>query len=239
MAIKREDMFGNGLVSMEYHPHKRIELRVAGFKIIVSKPYGADYRYFGHKTFKSPAIQISTNTTVTISFRELNLINSSILRAIDILNNENDGLIIDKNFEVDWNLLDIDNIPDNIAKIHKSGDIKNCKSIPYKEIKASRVYKDIKGKRWIYLGRGYIYRDGRLDNRVTGGNIPYCMYIYLDYDRLCKQQWKQLGTCISCEDIDIVDSYASKKRFIEQVDDIKYNINVVKSHYSTITFTPK
>lgn len=35
MAVMRQDMFGDGTVSMEYYPHKRIELRVAGFKVVV------------------------------------------------------------------------------------------------------------------------------------------------------------------------------------------------------------
>lgn len=167
MAVERQDMFGDGTVSMEYYPHKRIELRVVGFKVVVSKPYGVNY-YRNEATISSPLIQISTNATVDLNLQDLNLLNKAILRVIEILNNENDGLVIDKNFTINNKLVYKNDIPEEILNIHNSSKSKTLKSIPYKEIQQNCVYADDKGHKWMYLGEGWLLKDGARVNRCNG-----------------------------------------------------------------------
>lgn len=235
MGVKREDMFGNGLVSMEYYPHKRIELRVDRLKIVVSKPYGIDN---GGYTFKSPAIQISSNSTVTISFREINLINSAILRAIDILNAENDGILIDRCFEVNYNTIRLSDIPNKVKEIHMESTYNKVQYISNSAISNKGIYEDIRGHKWVYLGEGKILVDGNVHNRVSGDGRRHSKYIYLDYDRMCQYGWTQRGDIIQCKDVFIVDSYATKKKFISKVGELESHVRKVKTPYTELEFVP-
>lgn len=223
MTAIRKDMFGDGLVSMEYYPHRRIELRVCGFKIDVCKPYGVNIG--GYKTIDKPAIAVSANQTVHLDMVKMQLIQKSIIRAIDILNSENDGLIIDKNFTfANYNSVYNEDIPSNIKALHQqSNEQVKTKSIPYKYITSDKVYEDIRGHKWIYLGKGRLYENGIVSNR--GG----CEYIYLDFDKICNIKWVQQGNIIILDtnEILLVDSYASKKRFIREVSKLSNTVNKV------------
>lgn len=241
MAVARQDMFNDGTVIMEYYPHKRIILRVAGFKVVVNKPYGTVIYCGGSrtKTLVSPSIQMSTNMTVTLNLSDLNLVMKAINRAIDILNNEKDGLIIDKGFIIGDEIW-LENSPEHVLNIQNSKDAKptELKSIPYKEIASNCVYEDTKGHKWIYLGEGWIYNNGRRDNRCNGPGQPYSKYIYIDFDELSKQEWEHINGTIVCKIANfVIDSYASKKRFVRKVKQLS-NIafNAVVDSNSTIRF---
>jgi len=240
MAVVRKDMFNDGTVIMEYYPHKRIILRVAGFKVIVNKPYGTMVYGSKERTMISPSIQMSTNMTVTLSFDELKLIIKAVNKSIDILNNEKDGLIINKNFTLGQEIWAKD-LPKDIIDIHESKDAQptNTKSIPYKDIRNNVVYEDEKGRQWIYLGEGWLYEDGDLCNRCNGIGQPYSKYIYLRYDDLKGQKCQIYNRTLICERIEccMIDSYASKKRFIKEVKELgNQPINAVVDKNKTFRF---
>lgn len=235
MVAIRKDMFGDGLVSMEYYPHKRIDLRVSGFKISVCKPYGVNI--CGYKTIDKPAIAVSANQTIYLDMSKIQLIQKSIMRAIDILNSENDGLVIDKNFTfVNHNSVYNEDIPDSIKILHEQSNTKiKTKSIPYKEITSDKVYEDTKGHKWIYLGKGRLFENGSLSNRSG------CEYIYLDFDEICNKKWMQQGNIIILEtnEILLVDSYASKKRLIREVSKLSNTVNKIVMPHIVFRFEAK
>ena len=110
-------------------------------------------------------IKMSTNSTVELSINELNYLNKCVKYGIEIVNN------------TDW-----------------SKQLDKIKSIPYKDITNTGIYKDVTGHRWIYLGEGFIYEKGiredwSLRNRAGFNHnyYNYCKHIYIDYEALVSE----------------------------------------------------
>ena len=230
MSVERKDLFGDGKVSIEYYPHKRVELRVADFKIVVSKAYGSKTSPYGtNYTLDKPSIQMSSNQTVFLDIESLNLIYKSINKAIQILNAENDGLSIDNNFSLNQvKYIKQNEIPQEIINIQKSEQNKKIKSIPYKDIDSSKVYTDIKGHEWIYLGEGKLIANGSVINRSG------CSYIYLNFDIAKRYGYTVENNTIKVNDVTplLVDTYASKKRFIRSTLDLEQTILRIEMKYT-------
>lgn len=240
MAVIRQDMFGDGQVMMDYYPHKRVEIRVCDFKISVCKPFGIEY--CSHY-YSSPVIQMSSNSTVSMTLNDFRLIEKSIARAVEILNGENDGIIITNNFEIQAHPFK-EPIPEYIRELHNvSRQTTKTKSIPYKDIKPNYVYEDVKGHQWVYLGEGYlfeestIYRDG-----ISRRNRQGCYLVYLDFDRIKNYNIiLENGTLEVNGELHslILDTYCSKKRFIKQVKKLgEGNILKVQGKHGKYLFRP-
>lgn len=219
MGVIRQDMFGDGKVMMDYHPHKRIELRLCGFKISVCKPYGIEY---GFGVCDTPLIQISSNSTVNLCLMDFKLIENAIARAVDILNKENDGLVINSNFTINSKCIYSKDIPPYVQELHADSKKKTkTKSIPYKDIENNTVYEDEKGHQWIYAGYGYLFETS---DRPWRGNHSInrsgCYYVYIKYDNIKNLDIKlnngvlRINGDLGCT---TVDTYASKKRFIKKI----------------------
>jgi len=222
----------SGLVyKAEYYPHKQMVVRVNGFKVVVAKPYGA--KIYGDMVLTSPSIHISTNTTVITDMHGLNNMQDVIQKCIDFLNNEGDGIIIPYDFYAYNNNGDIpycrmDKVPSEVLQIQSKDAAKSIKSIPYKQITSQAVYEDARGHKWIYLGHGSLYDQIKDVNR----NRIDCYEIYIDYDKLEKLIDSQncsrnvLGSLVIDKHMalsSIIDSFATKKKFIRKVKDINWN----------------
>lgn len=221
----------------EYYPHKRIVLRTAGFKIVVAKAYGL---YDGGNcwVYTAPTVQMSTNTTVFTDLNRINRMQDLIKSAIMHLNNEGDGLIIPYDFNVMDANGDIpkcwsEDIPTRILALHASATVVGRKSIPYKEVTHSKVYKDDKDHYWVYLGHGILEHS---DSSLSYERAPHrenrhgCYEVYLKFDDVERYKIDTAGNLLisgypsSC----MLDTYASRKRFMSVEQDLNWNGRVVK-----------
>jgi hypothetical protein len=239
MSAIRQDLFGDGSVTAEYYPHKRMELRLDDLKVVVAKPYGMIYSgVLSGKTNVAPVIQLSSNNKVYLTLNSLQLLNRAILTAVQILNSENDGIIIEDNFEKNYNYtsLNKNNLPANVQAAHKQSVSEGTKSIPYKEIRQDRVYEDIRGHQWIYLGTGTLYSK---DNRgVHRENRSGCNYVYIDMDEVNECPWSlNSGIIVTTKTCPLaVDTFASKKRFVKVVSKFNEPVRGVSTPYSDFYF---
>lgn len=232
MAVERKDMFGDGTVSMEYYPHKRVEMRVGGFKVVVAKPYGTRPVGCANRVYDKAVILMSANQTVVTDPRTLILINKAVNEAINMLNNENDGMVISKDFSInDCREVRAEDIPEEVIRIQKtpvSGQ-QTVNNIPYTEIYNNKVYQDRTGRKWVYIGKGNLYEKGNTSGYSE--NRLGCPYVYLSYDELNRYKWSMEGTTLhvsKCIQF-IVDTYATKKKFIREVGTLPNKITELHS----------
>ena len=170
-AVERKDLFGDGTVLCDYYPLKKVELRVEGFKIVIWKPYCAPacYGYGKDKYYKGPKLYMSTNGTVELNTDSFALFQKAVQAVISILNSERINLINVSDF-CKTGIVSKSDIPDDIKN---AKFIDKTKYIKYDNNDIGSLITDIKGNKYIYLGKGLLYREDRLDNRKD------CNEIYL------------------------------------------------------------
>lgn len=173
MAVERKDLFGDGKVYCDYYPHKRVELRVAGFKIVVHKPYTVPY--YNNRVYKGPKIYMSTNGTVEMYPFEYDLMKKAVDAGIAILNGEGYNLITNESFG-DETLVNLDDIP-NLDK--RSGNAVKVNTIRYDNQNCGSIITMTNGKKSVYVGHGYIYRLSFGETRQLNRQKSY--EIYLDF----------------------------------------------------------
>ena len=221
MGVIRRDMFGDGLCMYDYYTHKRIELYIGGFKIVISKPYNTQvYRDY---VLSEPSIVISSNARVYTDMKELSIINTAINRAIDMLNAENDGLFIDKNFAVNTDkYVHKDAVPDFVKDLNKKSKEGNSKYMRKADLNARTIYETEKGRKFMYLGHGdLILVEIGPYSRKNRKNRSGCSEIYLDVDILNMNKWEVRGDTIVVTEasnvILVIDTQSTLKKFVKEV----------------------
>ncbi len=90
-------------------------------------------------------------------------------------------------------------------------------ALKYSELELGGVYTDEKGKKWIFLGKGTLLRDGNQDNRTNDG-VTYSEYMYVECPDDSIQQVAinefQIGFQAT------PDTYSSKKRFFNKINQL-------------------
>lgn len=176
MAIQRKVLFGD--VEYEYRPDKRVDLWVAGFKIVVYKPYRAPYCKTETEVYVEPKIYMSTNSTIEMTLESFTNINRAVAMAIQILNKEVSNLIKPEMFNYGEEHVNINKCPFSPNKSRKSSDdVKH--TINYG---AGCIITEASGRKSLYLGRGVLYewsgdRNTRWLTRVRDNSFE----IYVDF----------------------------------------------------------
>ena len=162
--------------------------------------------YYDDEVYKDAIIQFSGNAKNAFTYQDMQKINHIIELAIDYLNKENEN-IIDREANTSYEHI-------KIEKPQK----KKTQAIKFGDLQVGGVYLDDKLNKWIFLGQGILMVEGNQENRI--GINGYCEYIYMKYpeEELIKtgENTYELKNFFPHPD-----SYASKKRFFEKVDQLE------------------
>lgn len=223
MAKVKQDLYGDGKVLYEYYEGSHIILRISGMCVKVYKPYSCKSYYKGDIVYKGPKIEISMNSTVCLNISDLHLMNDSIIKAIQILNNEG------------FNLIDINNWNDDYAEIYLEDapqfDIKSLKkSVKLLNPPVNSVFIDKNRNMFMYLGYGYLMQKSfgkiRCENRMKSPEI----YVKLnDIDIYNDIVVNGSYMDITTNEYIYVDTYVKRKKAVEILKEfpseiITYNI---------------
>ena len=224
----------NGLrIVVDYFPHKRIEFTYCGLRIKVCKPYGCS-RAMGSGTYNiRPILEISANATIFTDFNELRNIEVIIEKCVEILDKESDGLSIGSlNFSMynpttgELETCYEEDLPEKVRELHTVGKISK-KAFRYENLSFNKVYEDVRGKHWIFWGTGTLYEKSYYDkdSSASSCNRYGCNLVFLDFDAIMQRggYWVDSnGSLIISGHGTIVDTYASKKRIVKEVQSIQW-----------------
>lgn len=210
-------LFEEKKVKYEYVPHRMIILKFRpNFILKVCKPYALE-AYPGYY-YVDPCFHLEANAQLNFDYAFLELVEASIKEAIDILNSENDGIIIKKNFNFSGTCIKVEEVSEHFHRTNGS-----C--IPQKSLKIGTVYEEKNGEQFVYLGKGKCYQDGKRmsSQRETS------RYLYLPW----KRQFNQCYHITDCnrtfvfhENCEIVrEKY--KKQFIKSVCDLQCSFDKI------------
>lgn len=223
MAKIKQDLYGDGTVLYEYYEGSHIILRISGMCVKVYKPYSCKSCYNGDMVYKGPKIEISMNSTVCLNISDLHLMNDSIIKAIQILNNEGFNLIDINNWNDDYTKVSIDNVVKYNTKELK-------KSVKLLTPPINSIFIDKNRNMFMYLGYGYLMQRSfgkiRCENRVKSPEI----YVKLnDIDIYNDIVVNGLSININTTEYIYVDTYVKRKKAVEILKEftpeiITYNI---------------
>lgn len=161
--------------------------------------------YYNDEVYKDAMIQFSGNAKNNFTYQDMQRINRVIELAIDYLNKENKD-IIDRDKVASYEHIKVE-----------QPEKKKTEAIKFADLQVGGVYLDDKLKKWIFLGQGTLMKDGVRDNRVGGSGC--CEYMYMEYpeEELIKvaDNTYELNSFFPHPD-----SYASKKRFFEKINQL-------------------
>lgn len=209
MALIKQDLFKDRTVQYTYEPGKCVTLWVAGFKVVVYKPYTCQTYYKSDQVYKEPKIALSTNTTVQLGYNEFKLIDKAILAAIQILNKEGFGLIDINNWKGSNTKVNMSDNPYKNMQVTKKSATKTFKPLP------GDIFLDNNSNKWLCLGCGILYEDEFSQNRSD----CYHIYMNIDSDYYSIQRHKGLIEIVfhnKCSHR--VDAYKTEKRGIKLLD---------------------
>lgn len=156
------------------------------------------------EVYKDAMIQFSGHEKNNFTYQDMKKINYVIELAIDYLNKENEN-IIERNKQTSYE-----------SVMETSAEKKKTKAIKYADLQVGGVYLDEKMKKWIFLGQGNLKKDGDPYNRIG------CNYLYMKYPE--KEEITRISNNLfKTENYIGPDSYSSKKRFFEKVDQLEVN----------------
>lgn len=220
MAKIKQDLYGDGTVLYEYYEGSHVILRVSGMCVKVYKPCSCKAYYKGDTVYKGPKIEISMNSTVCLNISDLHLLNDSILKAIQILNDEGFNLIDINNWKDDYTKISIDNVPKYDTKSLK-------KTVKLLNPPVNSVFMDKNRNMFMYLGYGYLMQRSfgkiRCENRIKSPEI----YVSLN-DIDINNDITLNGSIIQINSNEYiyVDTYVKRKKAIEIVKEFPVDVSI-------------
>lgn len=196
------DMEGTGFTG---YYKKGVNLKLSDGITVISVWKPGQCPYHNGEVYKDAMIQFSGNAKNNFTYQDMQKINKVIESAIDYLNKENEN-IIDRNKEASYEHIEFE-----------QPKKKKIEAIKFADLQIGGIYLDDKLKKWIFLGKGTILKDGRQDNRCGGSD--YCEYMYMEYP---EEQIVKSGdnTFVLNDYFPHPDSYATKKRFFQKYDQL-------------------
>lgn len=235
MGVGRKDLFGDGSVYCDYFPGSRVELRVAGFKIVVYKPYA--YKYWNStQVCKNALISMSTNSTVFLTLADFELFKKSVQAGINILNMEG------------YNLITNDNI-----KYINSNDFIDASQNPYKDVVTPRIRQNsvkygnqdsgllITTKnlnKFLFLGKAVVKHRNCIINRSN------CYYTYVQLPNSYTSDSNSCSVYNNTLELSVgdiwygVDTYSGKKIAIDKVSLVPDGVLINKAVFKDSNGTP-
>lgn len=229
-------------VVLDYLPHRRIEFSLFGFRVKVCKPYGSSTLGSGIYNV-DPVIEFSSSSTIFTDLLRLHEIESCIKKCIELLDNEKDGLLIGSaNFSMKnsntgkFEECYEDDLPLHVKELHEIGKVKT-KALRMEDLKHNKIYEDVRGKHWIYWGNGSLYSKyySQFDRDACKENRQGCSLVYINYDEIVDNGGYEIdsnGSLITYRSSLIVDTYASKKRFVKEVGEVNWACRQIISKLS-------
>lgn len=209
MAKIKQDLYGDGRVLYEYYEGSHIILRISGMCVKVYKPYSCKTCYNSDMVYKGPKIEISMNSTVCLNISDLHLMNDSIIKAIQILNNEGFNLIDINNWKDDYAKVSIDNVVQYNTKELK-------KSVKFFTPPINSIFIDKNRNTFMYLGYGYLMGKSfgkiRCDNRMKSPEI----YLSLNNIDINKDiTFNDTSINVNTNEYIFIDTYVGRKKAVE------------------------
>lgn len=231
MEAIRMDMFGDGKCMFEYVPHSHIIVRAGGFKIQVRKPYSTEV--YGQYYLKRPAIIMSTNASVYTDLKSLQLMQKAVNRAVEILNNENDGNYINPDFTASTDFRDcVNKRPEQIENLINQGKAESKATyIKNADVKTNAIYADAKGNLWIFAGVGRYLE--HVNGKYVSCNRLGCDKMYIDYTLLSNLGRRfniRNGSLVVFDGYIPIDSQATYKKFVQKVSE--FDQPITRMHVS-------
>lgn len=152
------------------------------------------------EVYKDAMIEFSGNNKNIFTYQDMQQLNLAIELAIDYINLENENLI-DRKIETSY---------EHIKK--EPQENKETSAIKYSDLEVGGIYLDNKDKKWLFLGKGTLFKDGDQQNRSNNNRISE--YIYLEYtdvtiEKIGENEFKTNPGKYP-------DTFASKKRFFKK-----------------------
>ena len=208
MAVERKDLFNDGSCYCDYYAGNRVELRVAGFKVVIYKPYVFKY-YNSDRVYSKAIITMSTNSTVFMLPSDFDLLKKAVVTGINILNMEGFNLITQENvayFDTKY-LVEAKDNPFKDVKLPKN----RTANLKYGDNDCGILITSQSGEKSLYIGKGRLKAGSYIRNRVG------CEYIYMTVPRLFN--WKtQIVVQDDTMEVDLgvtwfdIDTYRGKKK---------------------------
>lgn len=138
----------------EYYKDKYIDMRVNNLAIKIWKPYRYPMTSKGqYYVSKNPRIEISSNMATIWSAKDIAQLNEAILFAVNLLNSEGNCLIDSNN----WGTSKLEPVPINeIPDGFKEAPLLKYRLYP--DLGGNTLYRVRGGRKWLYLGHGYVYK---------------------------------------------------------------------------------
>lgn len=220
MAKIKQDLYGDGTVLYEYYEGSHIILRVSGMCVKVYKPFSCKTCYKGENVYKGPKIEISMSSTVCLNISDLHLLNDSVLKAVQILNNEGFNLIDINNWKDDYTKISLNNVPEYDTKELK-------KSVKLLNPPINSVFLDKNRNMFMYLGYGYLMERScgkiRCENRVKSPEI-YLSLNGIDINNDIKLNGSSIE--INSDKYIYADTYVKRKKAVEILKEFSVNISI-------------
>lgn len=184
-----------------------LKLSDGGTVINIWKPERCPYNLNNEEVYKDSIIEFSGNSKNKFTYKDMQRVTQAIEIAIDYLNKENENLI-DREKDSTYECIKI-SLPEK----------KKTSAIKYSELEIGGVYLDDKKRKWIFLGEGKLEKNEEQRNRSNDG-YDFSKYIYMEYPEdgieLLDENLFKITHAFPHPD-----TYASKKRFFEKVDQLK------------------
>lgn len=162
--------------SIYYYPGDRIEIRDGTLKIVIHKPGRCRDAYYSQMAYKEGILTFSSNARVRLNLHECLELSNIIKACVDKLNAEGGNQIIDSNTAFNADELvpfDSDIIPRQVKSVNK---------IKPSQLKPGNMYETSRGKKYLYLGKGTVYRQGK---RPNGDLYEYLSEPHAVYHAVC------------------------------------------------------